>query len=101
MQPESSATRFDGMVENMSSPGEATSTISVFLYRQTFINARWGYASAAAIIVLFLISMFAMQAIRPLEQAQEETLEELVTAEGEAPAREPRLEEAIEAEARV
>jgi multiple sugar transport system permease protein len=26
-------------------PGDATTTISVYLYRQTFINARWGYAS--------------------------------------------------------
>jgi ABC-type sugar transport system permease subunit len=79
-------------------PGEATSTISVFLYRQTFVNARWGYASAAAIIVLILISVAAMRAIRPLEVAQEESLEELVTAETPA---ELRVEDAIEAEARA
>ena len=68
-------------------PGDATSTISVFLYRETFINARWGYASAVAIIVLVLVSVVAIQAIRPIEAAQEETLEDLLTAEdvGEQP----------------
>jgi multiple sugar transport system permease protein len=79
-------------------PGEATTTISVYLYRQIALNARWAYASAAAIIVLILISIAALRAIRPIEQAQEETLEELVT---EAPVAEQRIEDAIEAEARV
>jgi multiple sugar transport system permease protein len=53
-------------------PGDATSTISVYLYRQTFENARWGYASAAAIIVLIMVSIGAIFAVRPIEQGPEE-----------------------------
>jgi len=80
-------------------PGDATTTVSVYLYRQVIINARWGYASAVAIIVLILLSMVAMRAVRPIEQAQEETLEELVGREELV--QERRVEEAIEAEARA
>jgi multiple sugar transport system permease protein len=59
-------------------PGDATTTISVYLYRETFINARWGYASAVAIIVLILVSAAAMVAVRPIEAAQEETMQEIM-----------------------
>ena len=50
---------------------------------------RWGYASSVAIIVLIFVSIVGFWAIRPIEQAQEETLEELIGAEtpAEAPAR--------------
>ena len=82
-------------------PGDASETISIFLYREVIQNARWGYATAVAIIVLIFVSVLAMRAIRPIEQAQEETLEELVAADVVAPATEERVEEAIEAEARV
>ena len=83
-------------------PGEATTTISVYLYRQIALNARWAYASAAAIIVLIFISLAAIRAIRPIEQAQEETMEELVAAEAAPEAHaEQRIEDAIEAEARA
>jgi len=82
-------------------PGEASSTVSVFLFREVFINARWGYATAAAIIILIFVSAAAMRAIRPIEQAQEETLEELVGVEARVPVKQERLEEAIEAEARA
>src|SRR5262249_12955941 len=77
-------------------PGDATSTVSVFLYRQVIINARWGYASAVAIIILIFVSAAGAFAVRPIEQAQEETLEELVG--GEAPVEERRVEDAIAAE---
>jgi multiple sugar transport system permease protein len=80
-------------------PGEASTTISVWLYREVIINSRWGFASAAAIIVLALVSFAGIFAVRPIEQAQEETLEELVG--GEAVATEERIEDAIAAEARV
>jgi multiple sugar transport system permease protein len=80
-------------------PGDATETISVYLYRQVFINSRWGYASAVAIIILIFVSAAGAFAVRPIEQAQEETLEELVGAE--APGGAARVEDAIAAEARV
>ena len=82
-------------------PGEATTNISIFLFDETSENTRWGFASAVAILVLIFVSVIGLRAIRPIEQAQEETLEELTGAErrGEVPAL--RVEEAIEAEARV
>jgi multiple sugar transport system permease protein len=82
-------------------PGSATENISLYLFDQTAANTRWGYASSVAIIVLIFVSIVGFWAIRPIERAQEETMEELTGAEapGEAPAQ--RVEEAIEAEARV
>jgi multiple sugar transport system permease protein len=80
-------------------PGEASTTISVWMYREVIINSRWGFASAAAIVVLAIVSFAGLFAVRPIEQAQEETLEELVG--GEAEAAEERIEDAIAAEARV
>ena len=81
-------------------PGDATSTVSVYLYRQVIINARWGYASAVAIIILIFVSAAGAFAVRPIEQAQEETLEELVGADTVA-VQDQRIEDAIEAEAAV
>ena len=46
--------------------------------KQVNINGRWGYASSVAILVLIFVSIVGFRAIRPIEQAQEETLEELV-----------------------
>ena len=80
-------------------PGDATQTISVYLYRQVIINARWGYASAVAIIILIFVSAAGAFAVRPIEQAQEETLEGLVGGEEQVAAQ--RVEEAIAAEARI
>jgi len=82
-------------------PGEATTNISIFLFDETSENTRWGFASAVAILVLIFVSIIGLRAIRPIEQAQEETLGELTGAErrGDIPAL--RVEEAIEAEARV
>ena len=83
-------------------PGEATTNISLYLFDETAANTRWGYASSVAIIVLIFVSVAGFWAIRPIEQAQEETLEELAGAERptEAAAGQ-RVEDAIEAEARV
>jgi multiple sugar transport system permease protein len=53
-------------------PGEATTTISVFLFRQTFIGARFGFAAAVGIVVVVLVSIVAVRAIRPIERAQGE-----------------------------
>src|SRR5207244_971280 len=76
-----------------------TPMISVYLYRQVAIATRWSYASAAAILVLIMVSAVAVRAIRPIEVAQEESFEELVGDEAPAPAVD--IEQAIEAGARV
>ncbi len=80
-------------------PGDASTTISVYLYRAVIIDTRWGFASAAAIIVLLIVSFAGMFAVRPIEQAQDETFEELVGAETADASQ--SLEDAIAAEARV
>jgi multiple sugar transport system permease protein len=83
-------------------PGEATTNISIYIYDETFEAVRWGYASSVAILILIFVSILGFWAIRPIEQAQEETIEELTGAELPPPsATEQRVEEAIEAEARV
>ena len=71
-------------------PGEASTTISVFLFRETFQGTRWGFSSAAAILILIFVSIAALRAIRPIQQAQEESLEELMKAEGRSTAEEER-----------
>jgi multiple sugar transport system permease protein len=58
-------------------PGDASTTISVWLYREVIINSRWGFASAAAIIVLILVTVAGVFAVRPIERAQEESIQEL------------------------
>lgn len=81
-------------------PGEASTTISIWMYREVIVNSRWGFASAAAIIVLIIVSFAGLFAVRPIEQAQEETMEELIGAETEG-AQGAALEDAIAAEARL
>jgi multiple sugar transport system permease protein len=81
-------------------PGNATENISLYLFDETQQNTRWGYASSVAIIVLIFVSIVGFWAIRPIERAQEESLEELTGAEP-AEGAGIRVEEAIEAEARV
>jgi len=78
-------------------PGDASTTISIYLYRQVIINTRWGFASAAAIIVLIMVSAAAFFMVRPIEAAQDESFEELVGAQEALP--ETFDEKAIEAEA--
>lgn len=80
-------------------PGDATTTISVYLYRQLTDSYRYGYASAVAIIVLILVSVAAMSAIRPIETAQEETLEELIRSKQQA--EQSSADQAIEAQAKI
>ena len=83
-------------------PGNATENISLYLFDETQQNTRWGYASSVAILVLIFISIIGFWAIRPIERAQEETLEELTGADvPPEQAAEQRVEDAIEAEARV
>ena len=52
-------------------PGEASSTISVKLYREAFQNSQWSYVAALAIVVMIFVSVAASQAIKPLERRQE------------------------------
>ena len=61
-------------------PGEATTNISLYLFDETAQNTRWGYASSVAILVLIFVSIVGFWAIRPIERAQDETLEELTGA---------------------
>lgn len=83
-------------------PGNATENISLYLFDETQQNTRWGYASSVAIIVLIFVSIAGYRAIRPIERAQEETLEELTGAEVlPERAAAQRVEDAIEAEVRV
>jgi multiple sugar transport system permease protein len=82
-------------------PGTASENISLYLYKQTIVNGRWGYASAVAILILIFVSIVGLRAIKPIEQAQEETLEELVGTDASSGGGDQTLEEAIEAEARV
>jgi multiple sugar transport system permease protein len=79
-------------------PGDATTTISVYLFRETITDSqRWGFGSAIAILVLIMVSLVAIRAIRPIEAAQEETLEVLVGVDVRS---EPvSVEDAIDAEA--
>ena len=81
-------------------PGDATTTISVYLYRIVIRDSqRWGYGSAVAILVLIMVSLVAIRAIRPIEAAQEESIQELVGSETRAEA--VSVEDAIEAEVRL
>lgn len=58
-------------------PGDASTTISVWMYREVIINSRWGYACAAALVVLIIVTIAGAFAVRPIEAGQESTLEEL------------------------
>jgi len=81
-------------------PGTATQNLSIYLYRLTNVSGRWGYACAVALLVLIALSIVAKQAIKPIERAQDESLEELMAAgPDEAPVE--RIEDAIDAGARA
>ncbi len=63
-------------------PGDASTTISVWMYREVIINSRWGYACAAALIVLIMVTIAGAFAVRPIEAGQDAaTLEELETGD--------------------
>jgi multiple sugar transport system permease protein len=51
-------------------PGEASTTISVMLYRDAFLGSQWSLVAAQAIIIMVAISIVASRAIRPLEAGQ-------------------------------
>ena len=66
-------------------PGDASTTISVWMYREVIINSRWGYGCAAALIVLVLVTIAGAFAVRPIEVGQDSTLEELERGETDGP----------------
>jgi multiple sugar transport system permease protein len=76
-------------------PGDSSTTISIYLYRLVIIDTRWGYASAVAIIVLIFVSAAGIFAVRPIEQAQDETLDEVIA--GDAAGDDQLLEEPVPA----
>jgi multiple sugar transport system permease protein len=60
---------FDGAwLLTQGGPGEASSTISVKLYREAFQGAQWSQVAALAIMVMIVVSVAALQAIKPLER---------------------------------
>ena len=76
-------------------PGTATQNLSVYFYRLTNVSGRWGYACAVALLVLIALSIVASQAIKPIERAQNESIEELMASSGEdVPVQ--RIEDAID-----
>ena len=50
-------------------PAKATETLSIYMYKAAFLNLRWSYAAAAAMIVLVIITIIASYALRPLRPA--------------------------------
>jgi len=55
------------------------------------INSRWGYACAAAIIVLIIVTIAGAFAVRPIEAGQDATLDELERGDASGPPRSPDL----------
>jgi multiple sugar transport system permease protein len=51
-------------------PAKATESLSIFMYKAAFLNLRWSYAAAAAMIVLVIITIIASYALRPLQPPQ-------------------------------
>jgi multiple sugar transport system permease protein len=56
-------------------PAKATESLSIYMYKAAFLNLRWSYAAAAAMIVLVIITIIASYALRPLQPQQTRTLE--------------------------
>jgi len=54
-------------------PARATESISVYLFKVVFQTLNWSQAAAAAIIVLILVSIAATFALRPLQQAEQQS----------------------------
>jgi multiple sugar transport system permease protein len=53
-------------------PARATESISIYMYRVAFEQVRWSYASAAAMIVLVIMTILASYALKPLNAPQRE-----------------------------
>lgn len=66
-------------------PGDASTTISIWMYREVIVNSRWGYGCAAALVVLILVTIAGAFAVRPIEAGQDSTLEALERGEPGAP----------------
>jgi multiple sugar transport system permease protein len=56
-------------------PAKATETLSIYMYKAAFLNLRWSYAAAAAMIVLVIITIIASYALRPLQPQQTRPIE--------------------------
>ena len=51
-------------------PAQATESISIYMYKVAFLNVRWSFAAASAIIILVLMTIIASYALRPLQAPQ-------------------------------
>jgi multiple sugar transport system permease protein len=56
-------------------PAKATESISVYMYKVAFVNLRWSYAAAAAMIILVIMTILASYALRPLQPPQAKPIE--------------------------
>ena len=56
-------------------PAKATESLSLYMYKAAFLNLRWSYAAAAAMIVLVIITILASYALRPLRPAGAESID--------------------------
>jgi multiple sugar transport system permease protein len=56
-------------------PANSTESISIYMYKEAFLNFRWSFAAAAAIIILIMMTIIASYALRPLQVSQEEAAE--------------------------
>jgi multiple sugar transport system permease protein len=61
-------------------PAQATETISVYMYKAAFMNLRWSYAAAAAMIILVIMTILASYALRPLQPRKVKPIEDAATA---------------------
>jgi multiple sugar transport system permease protein len=51
-------------------PAKATESISIYMYKSAFLNLRWSYSAAAAMIILVIMTFLATFALRPLQPRQ-------------------------------
>lgn len=51
-------------------PARATESISIYMYKVAFLNIRWSYAAAIAIIILIIMTVISSFALRPLQAPQ-------------------------------
>ncbi|MCL2463736.1 MAG: sugar ABC transporter permease [Micrococcales bacterium] len=51
-------------------PGYATETLSTILYRNAFVNGRYGYGAAVALVLSAIVSIFAMAQLSVLRRGE-------------------------------
>lgn len=51
-------------------PARATESISIYMYKAAFLNIRWSFTAAVAIIILVIMTIVASYALRPLQASQ-------------------------------